>query len=328
MAASRVETEPKPRWLEENYKADLKKYPEEITDLCPIVITTIDCRATVFKDADGDILTVTSRSKDGLVLTAKVTSRIEEKDGKYTEVKVPDGKEHTITKTVSEGPDRYEFENSGDKNGVSVEAMDFKFDRTNGTGKGKKANAKTKISIMCHSMGNYVLKKMAPNKPAEEGGEKDKYINEQGERVEQKTDAFRFDNIFMVAADVRAVTFDETLGEETIKVDGKEVKDHDGKDILRLAKHKVHVCWHERDKALLVRRGTNWGRPALGKNGLESKYMKNLIKPGLDPKGKLVDKYCKEWADQKGGMRHGYQAIPDAQDYYLKQMTANCDNLE
>ena len=45
-------------------------------------------------------------------------------------------------------------------------------------------------------------------------------------------------------------------------------------------------------------------------------------------KGKLVDKYCKEWADQKGGMRHGYQALPDALDYYLKQMTANCDNLE
>ena len=52
--ASRVETKPKtaPRWKTEgdNYKPDLKKYPEEITDLCPIVITTIDCRAAVFKD--------------------------------------------------------------------------------------------------------------------------------------------------------------------------------------------------------------------------------------------------------------------------------------
>ena len=82
------------------------------------------------------------------------------------------------------------------------------------------------ISIMCHSMGNYVRKKMAPNKPAEEGGEKDKYINEQGERVEQKTDAFRFDNIFMVAADVRA-------GPSTRKKGVDEQGDHDGKDIVR-----------------------------------------------------------------------------------------------
>ena len=48
----------------------------------------------------------------------------------------------------------------------------------------------------------------------------------------------------------------------------------------------------------------------------------------LKPEGKLVDKYCKEWADKKGGIRHGYQAIPDALDYYSEQMTANCDNLE
>ena len=54
MAASRVETESKtaaPRWETEgdDYKADLSKYPEEIKDLCPIVITTCDCRPTKFK---------------------------------------------------------------------------------------------------------------------------------------------------------------------------------------------------------------------------------------------------------------------------------------
>ena len=43
---------------------------EKIKDLCPIVITTIDCRATKFKDPkDGNVLTVTSR--DGVVLTVK-----------------------------------------------------------------------------------------------------------------------------------------------------------------------------------------------------------------------------------------------------------------
>ena len=77
---------------------------------------------------------------------------------------------------------------------------------------------------------------------------------------------------------------------------------------------------------MLVRRATNRGRPALGKNGLESKYIDELIPPGLDPKGKLVDKYCKEWNDQLGErMGHGYQAMPKALDYYLEQMKANYD---
>ena len=46
------------------------------------------------------------------------------------------------------------------------------------------------------------------------------------------------------------------------------------------------------------------------------------------PKGKLVDKYCKEWNDQLGErMGHGYQTVKKALKYYLDQMTdpANCD---
>ena len=50
--ASRVESDKTtpPRWKKEkdDYKADLSKYPEEIKDLCPIVITSIDCRPTRF----------------------------------------------------------------------------------------------------------------------------------------------------------------------------------------------------------------------------------------------------------------------------------------
>ena len=61
--ASRVESDSKttpPRWKKEkdDYKADLSKYPEEIKELCPIVITSIDCRPTRFKDADGKELRV------------------------------------------------------------------------------------------------------------------------------------------------------------------------------------------------------------------------------------------------------------------------------
>ena len=54
MPASRVEPEPKTepkRWetLGDDYKPDLAAHPEEIKDLCPIVITTIDCRANCDK---------------------------------------------------------------------------------------------------------------------------------------------------------------------------------------------------------------------------------------------------------------------------------------
>ena len=109
MAASRVETEPKP---EPKYKADLSARPEEIKDLCPIVITTIDCRPTKFKDVDGNVLTVTSR--DGVVLTVK------DKDGNERTIK------QVKTHTATQGPDRYEDVENGDP----VEAMDFEFDRT------------------------------------------------------------------------------------------------------------------------------------------------------------------------------------------------------
>ena len=70
-------------------------------------------------------------------------------------------------------------------------------------------SATTPISVMCHSMGNYVLKKMAPETESE----------------------FRFDNIFMVASDVRATTFDVKKGYCKVE-DGKGKKDydHDGED--------------------------------------------------------------------------------------------------
>ena len=154
------------------------------------------------------------------------------------------------------------------------------------------------ISIMCHSMGNYVLKKMAP----------------------ETESAFQFDNIFMVAADVRATTFDEVKGVD-------ETGDHDGKDIARLAKHKIHVCWYSLDLALLGRRlpifVENGGRAALGRRGLKSKYMEQLI----EPKGKFIDH---EW-DKDGpkfpmGLSgHNYQTQKEALKYYLDQMRANSD---
>ena len=72
MPASRVEPEPKtapPRWKTEgdDYKADLTAHPEEIKDLCPIVITTIDCRAAA-RQAQGPRVLV--RGRPGLARAA------------------------------------------------------------------------------------------------------------------------------------------------------------------------------------------------------------------------------------------------------------------
>ena len=84
-------------------KPDETSTNEKIKELCPIVITTIDCRPTKFKDANGDILKVTSHShsKDGPVHTVKLISlddrgrpRLEVKDGVETEVL--EGPERTI----------------------------------------------------------------------------------------------------------------------------------------------------------------------------------------------------------------------------------------
>jgi len=59
----------------------------------------------------------------------------------------------------------------------------------------------------------------------------------------QETAPFRFDNIFMVAADVRAVTFDETGGVEKVgPFWGEKKEEHEGEAILRLAKHKRRRC--------------------------------------------------------------------------------------
>ena len=100
------------------------------------------------------------------------------------------------------------------------------------------------------------------------------------------------------------------------------------------------MCWYGSDKALLVRRGTNRGRPALGKNGLDNKYTDNLIE---DPKlinkisaDKLTDegKVIGPWNETVTGafgifkaVGHMYQAEDKALEYYLAQMTdpANCD---
>ena len=146
--------------------------------------------------------------------------------------------------------------------------------------------------------------------------------------------ASRVDNIFMVAADVRAVTFDEKKGVD-------EQGDHDGKDILRLAKHKIHVCWYGSDNALLLRRAEVWsnrGRAAIGRNGLYNDYSKK--EDLIDHKGKLINKIAADeltkegkvigpWNETVRGknyyLGHNYQTEDKALEYYLTSMKEYCD---
>lgn len=146
----------------------------------------------------------------------------------------------------------------------------------------------TPLSLMCHSMGNFVLKKFAPD--------------------EKQDVRFKFDNIFMAAADVRATTFDK--GDDT----------EDGPDILSICKKKVHVLWHWWDMALLGRRALNWGRSALGKIGKQ--YSKDKL---IDEGAQLVYRECDDFNKQVVGWKdrwigHGYHTTPGAMDYYLNNL--------
>mmetsp|Transcript_76621 Transcript_76621/g.150196 ORF Transcript_76621/g.150196 Transcript_76621/m.150196 type:complete len:303 (-) Transcript_76621:211-1119(-) len=139
------------------------------------------------------------------------------------------------------------------------------------------------VSIVCHSMGNFVLKKFAP---------------ESGNPI------FKFTNIYMVASDVRGTTFDEGDSEG------------DGEDILRLVQGKVLVLWYWWDMALLARRFLNWGRPALGKNGFKT----SKVKP--ENRSRIVQRKCADFAKTIEGVLeqrigHGYHTTPAALDYYL-----------
>ena len=88
------------------------------------------------------------------------------------------------------------------------------------------ANINLPISVMAHSMGNYLLGQFAPDA--------------------DETPAFVFENIFMVAADIRASTFDASEGPEAR-----------GAGIVRIAKNKIHILHNREDKALIARVATN-----------------------------------------------------------------------
>ncbi len=158
-------------------------------------------------------------------------------------------------------------------------------------------SATTPISVMCHSMGNFVLKKFAPDDPAKV--------------------RFKFHNIYMVAADVRSTTFD------------KDEVTGDGADILSICGKKVHVLWNWWDLALLGRRALNSGRRALGKVGDEGKQGDGKL---IADASKLVYRESSDFNELVEGFLsrrsgHGYQDTKDSEDpkkgalaYYLAEL--------
>jgi len=142
-------------------------------------------------------------------------------------------------------------------------------------------------SIMCHSMGNYVLRLAAA------GGAKSCY-----------------DDIYMAAAGVRADIFSEDYNTRN----DLNSTPPPGVAIVGLLKGdgKVHVLHYAYDKAMFIQFFTNWFMVPLGAFGC------NLDK--LDPrvKGKVVNVDCsvEQFSANAGFSGHGYQFKEGTIKYY------------
>jgi esterase/lipase superfamily enzyme len=151
-------------------------------------------------------------------------------------------------------------------------------------------------SLLCHSMGNFVLKLTAPpHQPSRTSG-----------LAKRKLSAPPFEDVYMSAADVRHDVFDRAQN------------DHDdanldyGRNIAGMAQNKVHVMHSRSDVPLMARRARHAGLRALGSNGAN---MKNLH-PSL--KGKVVNVDCYSWNKwtRKNNLYHSYFFKSEAIKYY------------
>jgi esterase/lipase superfamily enzyme len=136
-----------------------------------------------------------------------------------------------------------------------------------------------KKSLLCYSMGNFVLKWIAPPQPPER----------------------RFENIFMVAADVDQNIFDD--------------QQEAGKRILSMA-NRVHVLYSNTDLALWARQTITMrtGTPALGFSG-PRKVDQNG--PRKVDQNKVASLKCNAFSRSNGDwVGHGYVFAKNAIDFY------------
>jgi Alpha/beta hydrolase of unknown function (DUF900) len=138
-------------------------------------------------------------------------------------------------------------------------------------------------SLVCHSMGNFVLRRLARHVATTQG------VN------------VRFDDIFMVAADVSDQVFDAAHNQ----VDPNRpasAEECDGISILALAAHQVHVLHSSNDWALKARVVPNCGGRALGARG----YDDGSRLPNARGGNKLTQTDCSH-LPRGGCLGHNYQ---------------------
>jgi esterase/lipase superfamily enzyme len=138
-----------------------------------------------------------------------------------------------------------------------------------------------KRTLVCHSMGNFVLRRLA------------RYV------AQTPGANLAFDDIFMVSADVSAKVFDRP---GCCSCFCCCCADHDGTSVLELANYQVHVLHSGNDRALQARILANCFAPALGAHG----YSENARLPDDAGGNKLTQQDCSDrpCADPSG---HGYQ---------------------
>lgn len=220
------------------------------------------------------------------------------------------------------------------RNVWGAQFFSYEYDRNNNAIKAGKSlgaqmgffNLSVKTSLMCHSMGNYVMRLMA----------------QEAENPEQA-----FENIFMVAADARLDMFSTEFNpdapgatvlldapteqinipaEELVKIPPEELRENGGYAITKLTKH-VHVAWNLGDHALMARETFQIGfgdnvRKAIGKYGDQAKAMTTL--PYFTER---VTYHDMSKAIEFFGLEHSYQFMPPLVTMYEEYKSSETSNM-
>ena len=152
---------------------------------------------------------------------------------------------------------------------------------------------KVRTSLLCHSMGNYVLRLAART-------------SNTGDRP--------FEDLFMVAADVSHNIFDKDQNNHA------EPTLNDGKEIESMIQKKIHVLHSHKDCAMKIRpwHPTTWAIPGLGANGYRN-TTDHPLHPNLE--NKLAKYDCSSFSGEADPRNHhGYQFSEQAVDYYENNM--------
>jgi Alpha/beta hydrolase of unknown function (DUF900) len=155
-------------------------------------------------------------------------------------------------------------------------------------------------SLVCHSMGNFLLRRLAR-------------AFAELRRDETGFGKQRFDHIFMVAADVTDRLFDRRQNNH------KDPTKNDGLNIIGLARRKVHVLYSREDKALMARVVPNLCSCALGLWGYNQDRLHD------DAREQLVARDCNGRTNNDQIIHHSYFFGNDQMQYY--ENTINDDRV-